>query len=111
MSDDFYAKTDLHYNTLTDEEQRAFIKNMKTKFDGLYYSQIASDDITEIIYNKERKLLDKYNLFKKRNYFIHYMSKRICDAILSVSADTVIYGGFIRDNLTVIDFINNFFNL
>ena len=99
MSDDFYAKTDLHYNTLTDEEQRAFIKNMKTKFDGLYYSQIASDDITEIIYNKERKLLDKYNLFKKRNYFIHYMSKRICDAILSVSADTVIYGGFIRDNL------------
>lgn len=103
MSDnDFSSITDLHYNTLTDEEQRAFIKNMKSKFDELYYSIIVTEDITrinEIIVFKERQLLDKYNLFKKRNYYIHYMSKRICDAILSVSADTVIYGGFIRDNL------------
>ena len=111
-ADDFFAKTDLYYNTLTDEEQRSFIKNIKTKFDDLYYSIVVTDDISsvhEIIVFKERYLLDKYHLFKKKNYFIHYMSKRICDAILSVSADTVIYGGFIRDNLLHDHMANNFY--
>ena len=95
----FFAKTDVHYNTLTHEEQMSFIKDMKTKFDDLYYSLIQNGEEERKDEFYERQLLDKYNLFKKRNYFIHYMSKRICDAILSVSADTVIYGGFIRDNL------------
>jgi hypothetical protein len=105
MTDDFDAKTDLYYNTLTHEEQRSFIKDMKTKFDDLYYTLIVQpgEDVLgteeEGVKQSERSLLQKYNLFEKKNYFIHYMSKRICDAILSVSADTVIYGGFIRDNL------------
>lgn len=92
----FTDKINSYCSTLTESELNHFIKNTKVIFDEKF---LALEEKEEQEKYDERKNLNRYKLFFKKNYYIHLMSKNICNFILSVSPNAYVYGGFIRDNI------------
>jgi hypothetical protein len=84
-----------HCKTLTEKEEILFIQRMKTLFDDKV-SKIADAEKEDTV--DERKILDRYDLFRKQNYFKHFLYKILCDVLLSAGKG-YIYGGLIRDNI------------
>ena len=97
---------DSYVSSLTETEKRKFFKEMKKKFE----EENEEDDEVEDDPQYERRNLDKFYLFQKKNYFIYILSKRICDILFSTKSSTrgYVYGGFIRDNI-LHDFMANKF--
>lgn len=93
------SKMRLYMHTLTKHERGEYIKGMnetlKKLADDFKISSSSSKDTSNI----SRDNLNRFGLFGKSNYFRYFMSKRIVNALLTTSADTIIYGGYIRDNL------------
>jgi len=84
---------------LTKSEKKKFIQEMKTKLEEMEKKEEKEEE-EEDDEQYERTNLDKFDLFQKKNYYIHILSKRICDILFSLtSVRAYIYGGFIRDNI------------
>ena len=84
-------------SSLTKSEKQNFIKDMKTKLEEMEEEEEEKEEDDE---QYERTNLDKFDLFKKKNYYIHILFKRICDILFSsTSVRACVYGGFIRDNI------------
>ena len=83
---------------LTKSEKKKFIKEIKTKLEKIEKEEEEEKEEDDEQY--ERTNLDKFDLFQKKNYYIHTLSKRICDILFSLnSVRAYVYGGFIRDNI------------
>jgi hypothetical protein len=86
---------ELYCKTLTENEEISFIKKMKSLFDS---KVLEIDPKKEEDDSNERKILDRYQLFMKQNYYKHHMTRTMCDILLS-SGNAYIYGGLLRDNI------------
>jgi hypothetical protein len=86
-------KVRLLMETMTKDEQEGYVIEMKKVLETL-----SAEFNTQCSY-VPRKVLNDYKLFQEPNYYKYILSKRIVDAVLSVSADAVVYGGYIRDNI------------
>lgn len=88
-------RIELHCQTLTESEEISFIKRMKSLIDSklckIDPERPDNDD-------DERNILDRYHLFVKKNYYKYYMSKTLCDILLT-AGNAYIYGGLLRDNI------------
>lgn len=86
-------KVRLSMEKMTKDEQEGYVIEMKKVLETL-----SAEFNTKSSY-VPRKVLNDYKLFQDPNYYRYILSKRIVDAVLSVSADAVVYGGYIRDNI------------
>ena len=86
-----------YMSTLTQDERKDYIKGMNETLKTLAEEFKTSSESDKP--SLARKNLDHYGLFHKHNYYKYFLSKRIIEALLSTSADTIIYGGYVRDNL------------
>lgn len=83
----------LSMEKMTKDEQEDYVIEMKKVLETL-----SAEFKTQSTF-VPRKVLNDYKLFQEQNYYRYILSRRIVDAVLSVSADAVIYGGYIRDNI------------
>lgn len=91
------SKMKWYMSTLTQDERKDYIKGMNETLKTLAEEFKTSSESDKP--SLARKNLDRYGLFHKHNYYKYFLSKRIIEALLSTSADTIIYGGYVRDNL------------
>lgn len=83
---------------MTKSEKQKFVNDMKKKLEEMEKEKEEEEEDDDEQY--ERTNLDKFDLFQKKNYYIHILSKKICDILFSsTSVRAYVYGGFIRDNI------------